>query len=50
MLAFATASNLAYALVGSVLRNWLAQGKRLLVFNRVMAVVLVATALWMARL
>lgn len=50
MLAFATASNLAYALVGSVLRTWLAQGQRLLGFNRVMALVLVITAFWMARL
>jgi threonine/homoserine/homoserine lactone efflux protein len=41
---------LAYALVGSALRDWLAQGRRLVVFNRVMAAVLVATALWMARL
>ena len=50
MLAFATVSNLAYALVGSVLRNWLAKGQRLLAFNRVMALVLVVTAIWMTRL
>ena len=48
MLAFGLASNLAYALVGSLLRDWLAQGRRLLVFNRVMAAVLVLTAAWMA--
>ena len=51
MLAFAFFSNLTYALVGSLLRDWLAgpegSGQRLLVFNRVMALVLVATALWM---
>ena len=47
MAVFAFTSNLAYALVGSLLRSWLAQGARLVVFNRVMAVVLVATALWM---
>ena len=51
MLAFAFASNLAYALLGSLLRDWLAgpggSGRRLLVFNRIMAVVLVATAIWM---
>ena len=43
-------SNLAYALLGSVLRGWLAQGARLLWFNRLLALVLLATALWMARL
>ncbi len=47
MLAFAFASNLTYAAVGALLRHWLAQGRRLLWFNRAMAAVLVATALWM---
>ena len=51
MLAYAFVSNLTYALVGSLLRDWLAgpggTGRRLLVFNRLMALVLVATALWM---
>jgi threonine/homoserine/homoserine lactone efflux protein len=51
MLAYAFVSNLTYALVGSLLRDWLAgpegSGRRLLVFNRLMALVLVATALWM---
>ena len=51
MLAFAFASNLTYALVGSLLRDWLSgpagSGQRLLWFNRVMAAVLVVTALWM---
>lgn len=47
MLAFGFASNFTYALVGSLLRHWLAQGRRLLWFNRAMALVLVATALWM---
>ena len=51
MLAFAFASNLTYALAGSLLRDWLAgpagSGRRLLLFNRVMAAVLVATAIWM---
>jgi len=46
MLFFAFSSNLRYALVGSVLRHWLAQGQRLLAFNRCMAVVLTATAGW----
>lgn len=49
MLAFALASNLAYALVGSLLRQWLAHGRRLLWFNRFMAALLVATAVWMLR-
>ncbi len=47
MMLFALVSNLAYATVGALLRDWLAGGKRLLWFNRVMAAVLVATALWM---
>ena len=51
MLAFAFASNLSYALAGSLLRDWLAgpagRGRRLHRFNRVMAAVLVATAIWM---
>ena len=48
MMAYGLASNLTYALVGSALRHWLTQGRRLLVFNRVLAGVLVATAAWMA--
>ena len=47
MLAFAFASNLSYALAGALLRHWLAQGARLLWFNRAMASVLLATAVWM---
>lgn len=47
MLGFGFASNFSYALVGSLLRGWLAQGDRLLWFNRVMAAALVATAAWM---
>ena len=47
MMAFAFASNLTYAAAGALLRHWLAQGRRLLWFNRAMAAVLVATALWM---
>ncbi|RFP79655.1 LysE family translocator [Hydrogenophaga borbori] len=47
MLFFAFTSNFLYALIGSLLRDWLAQGGRLLWFNRVLAGVLVATALWM---
>ncbi len=47
MLLFGFASNLAYALVGSLLRDWLAQNSRLLWFNRLMATALVATAVWM---
>jgi len=47
MVVFAFASNFLYALVGSLLRQWLAQGQRLLWFNRVLALILVATAAWM---
>jgi len=52
MLAFGLASNLAYASIGSLLREWLAgprqSGLRLRWFNRSMAAVLVVTAAWMA--
>jgi threonine/homoserine/homoserine lactone efflux protein len=51
MLAYAFASNLSYALAGALLRDWLrgpdGTGRRLLAFNRVMAGVLVLTAVWM---
>lgn len=50
MLAYAFASNFTYALVGAVLRHWLAQGKRLLWFNRCMAAILVLTAAWMLKI
>ncbi len=54
MLSFAFTSNLLYATMGSLLRNWLrgpeGTGARLRLFNRCMALVLVATALWMAAL
>ena len=49
MLAFALTSNFTYAVLGLSLRGWLAQGKRLLWFNRCMAAVLVLTAFWMLR-
>lgn len=52
LLGFALASNLSYALVGTLLRQRLADpehgGRRLRWFNRIMAAVLVATAIWMA--
>ena len=47
MLLFALASNFTYAAMGALLRGWLAQGARLLWFNRCMAAVLVLTAYWM---
>jgi len=50
MVGFAFTSNFAYALLGSLLRQWLAQGTRLLWFNRALALVLVTTALWMLSL
>ena len=52
MLTFGLVSNLSYALLGSLLRDWLAgpahTGLRLRWFNRMMASVLVLTAAWMA--
>jgi len=52
MLLFALSSNLTYALVGTLLRQWLADpehgGRRLRWFNRSMAGVLVLTAAWMS--
>jgi threonine/homoserine/homoserine lactone efflux protein len=47
MMAFGFVSNLTYAAMGSILRQWLAQGVRLLVFNRCMSAALVLTAIWM---
>ncbi len=44
---FAFSSNFLYAAIGALLRNWLAIGKRLLWFNRFMALILVLTAYWM---
>jgi threonine/homoserine/homoserine lactone efflux protein len=49
MLCYAFASNFIYAVTGALLRHWLAQGTRLLWFNRVMAMILVVTAWWMLR-
>jgi threonine/homoserine/homoserine lactone efflux protein len=49
LMAFAFFSNLAYAVMGAALRGWLAQGARLLWFNRCMALVLVLTAVWMLK-
>jgi threonine/homoserine/homoserine lactone efflux protein len=48
MMFFAFSSNFVYAAAGALLRDWLARGTRLLWFNRFMALVLVATAAWMA--
>ncbi len=50
MLVFGLVSNLTYAALGSMLRDWLMQGDRLAWFNRAMAAVLVATAVWMGTL
>ena len=54
LMAFGFVSNLSYALVGSLLRDWLSgpaqSGQRLRWFNRLMAGVLVLTAGWMATL
>ncbi len=52
MLAFGLTSNLTYALIGSLLRDWLSgphgSGIRLRWFNRFMAAILLMTAVWMA--
>jgi len=52
LLLFGLCSNLTYALIGTLLRRWLADpehgGRRLRWFNRSMAGVLVITAAWMA--
>jgi threonine/homoserine/homoserine lactone efflux protein len=47
MVGFAFTSNFTYALAGSLLRQWLAQGHRLLWFNRLLAAILAGTAAWM---
>lgn len=52
LLMFGLVSNLTYALVGTLLRRWLADaehgGRRLRWFNRSMAALLAMTAAWMA--
>lgn len=47
MLFYAFTSNFTYAAMGALLRNWLAEGTRLLWLNRCMAAILVLTAWWM---
>ncbi len=47
MVTYGFVSNLTYAVVGSILRRWLAYGRRLLVFNRFMSTALLATVLWL---
>lgn len=47
MAAYALASNLLYACIGALLRSWLAHGRRLLWFNRLLALLLALTAAWM---
>jgi len=48
MVVYAFVSNFAYALAGAALREWLSHGARLQWFNRVLALLLAATAVWMA--
>jgi threonine/homoserine/homoserine lactone efflux protein len=54
MLAFGLASNLTYAVIGSLLRSWLSgpeqSFRRLRVFNLCMAALLVGTAGWMTQM
>jgi threonine/homoserine/homoserine lactone efflux protein len=47
MVAYGFVSNLTYALAGSMLRHWLAHGRRLLVFNRCMSGALLFTVMWL---
>jgi threonine/homoserine/homoserine lactone efflux protein len=47
MMLFGLVSNLTYAVMGSLLREWLLKGTRLLIFNRCISSVLVLTAGWM---
>lgn len=47
MVAYGLVSNLTYAVAGSMLRHWLAHGRRLLLFNRCMAGALLVTVVWM---
>jgi threonine/homoserine/homoserine lactone efflux protein len=46
MVAYGFVSNLTYAVAGSMLRHWLAHGRRLLMFNRCMSIALMTTAFW----
>lgn len=46
MVAYGLVSNLTYAVLGSMLRHWLAHGRRLLMFNRCMAGAMLATVFW----
>ena len=48
MLVLIMASTFSYALMGSLLRDWLSLGRRLIWFNRLFALLLAATAVWMA--
>jgi len=52
MLVFGLTSNLTYALIGSLLSDWLSgpegSGTRLRLFNRLMSAILLVTAAWMA--
>ena len=47
MVAYGLVSNLTYAMAGSMLRHWLAHGRRLLMFNRCMSGALLATVVWL---
>ena len=49
MMFFGFVSNLTYAAMGSLLREWLSKDARLLVFNRCMSLALVITAAWILK-
>ena len=43
---FAFISNISYAIAGALFKTWLGTGKRLVVFNYLLAALLIATAIW----
>ena len=43
---FAFISNLSYAIAGALFKAWLGTGKRLVVFNYLLAGLLITTAIW----
>ncbi|MBU3603493.1 LysE family translocator [Polynucleobacter sp. AP-Kaivos-20-H2] len=43
---FAFTSNMTYAITGALFKEWLGTGRRLMFFNYLLAIMLIATALW----
>jgi threonine/homoserine/homoserine lactone efflux protein len=46
LMLFAFTSNMTYAIAGALFREWLGSGRRLMYFNYLLAILLIATALW----